>query len=202
MARKELSEHLLVIVVSIALCAVGVYIWHHVKIKSEWVEEHPSKPAVDQPPTAGKFLVDADLQPAGHLQHRLELSAWTPEDTQQFKECVMEHLLDWKHYMLGSRALVLQVLEVAGGKVCSSKLPPTDELSRMRLLGSPNFLTPEECNRLRTKFKPTMVSPDGKTLEQSPAALPFCILSPSGLREWDGLLKQGVGLELPVSPAQ
>jgi hypothetical protein len=184
MTRKELSEHALVMLVSIALCAVGVYIWHH--IKSQWVKDRPSKPVVEQPHTVGAFLVDADLQPTGHLQHRLELSKWTPEDTQEFKECVTEHLLDWKHYVMGSQSLVKQFFDVASGKVCSSKLPPIDGSTRMLLLGSPNLLTPEECNGLRTKLKPMVVSPDWK----SPAALPSCILSPSELTELNGLLKQ------------
>jgi hypothetical protein len=178
---KHVWEHLIVILVSIVLCLGGVYYWSHVK--TEWV--------------ANKSDPNAPL----HKQTSLVLSAWTLEDTQKFKECVKEHILDWKHYMPGAgpSAVFGQLAGVVTGNVCSSKRPPTDQASLMHLVTSDGFLKAEECNEMRKHLRSirstqTPMSPKELMNEElyvgpTPTTLPSCVLSASELKNWDDLTK-------------
>jgi hypothetical protein len=188
-SRGEISEHVVIILASIVLCAGGVYYWHH--RKTEWVvNPHPTN-QFDTSESHTRFVA----------------SAWTPEDTQQFKECVKEHLLEWRHYANGPGALLGQLGEVVTGKVCSSKLPPLDQSQRMRLVTADGFLKPGECNQLRTEFRstkaPTVIPDWGvKPLKlDQPTALSSCILSRSDVKDWNDWSKRQLeGSATPLPP--
>lgn len=140
--KSEISEHLLVIVASVSLCAGGVYFWAHLHQRSHG---------------------------------RLELQAWTPEDTHQFKSCVKEHLSDWKHYVLPpASVLVKQLTEVLSGETCRANLPLLDEAKRKQLMMETR-LDRDEFNQLQEglRVKGFRLPPLGsESVEQPGTALP------------------------------